>query len=426
MAEPPANAALGDWLNRLENISAHEIDLGLERVEAVLERLAIKLPDTVFHVAGTNGKGSCAALLESLLRAGGRNVGCYTSPHVHRYNERIRINGTEAADASLVRAFERIEAVREDVPLTYFEAGTLAALWVFAEEHVDIAILEVGLGGRLDAVNAVDATAVLITNVTLDHCDWLGPDVESIAYEKAGVMRAGRPAVFGGLERPKAICDEAKRIGADLRAAGRDYSWSAGRSSWNWSGRGHRLEGLCLPALPGEHQFANAAAVFALLEAAGLSSLLQVDIVDAALAGLALAGRMQTIDADPRILLDVAHNPASAQALADTLLSFDRPGRTVVVLGMLADKDVEAVVQPLSRVADDWIAVTAASPRAIAAGELARRVANLTNRACLVAGSIGEAMQQASSTTEADDRILVTGSFYVVGPVLQLYSPRKQ
>jgi dihydrofolate synthase/folylpolyglutamate synthase len=239
MAEPPANAALGDWLNRLESFSAHEIELGLERVEAVLERLAIKLPETVFHVAGTNGKGSCAALLESLLRAGGRNVGCYTSPHVHRYNERIRINGAEAADASLIHAFERIELVREDVPLTYFEAGTLAALWVFAQERVDTAILEVGMGGRLDAVNAVDAEAALITNVTLDHCDWLGPDVESIAHEKAGVMRAGRPVVFGGLDRPKAICDEAKRIGADLRAAGRDFTWSAGRSSWSWVAGGH-------------------------------------------------------------------------------------------------------------------------------------------------------------------------------------------
>jgi dihydrofolate synthase/folylpolyglutamate synthase len=424
MTELPADAALDDWLHRLETFSVHEIELGLERVEAVLERLDIALPATVFHIAGTNGKGSCAAMLEALLRAAGGKVGCYTSPHVHRYNERVRIDGVEASDAKLIRAFERIEAVRDDVPLTYFEVGTLAALCIFAAERVDNAILEVGMGGRLDAVNAVDATAALITNVSLDHCDWLGHDVESIAIEKAGIMRPKRPVIFGSHDRPEAIDAAARRVGADLRAAGRDYDWSAGPGGWNWSGKSHRLEGLRLPALPGEHQLANAAAVFALLEAAGRSSLLQVDTINAALEGLSLAGRMQSLDAEPRILLDVAHNPAAAQALADTLTSSDRVGRTVIVLGMLDDKDVEAVIRPLSRIADDWIAVTAASPRAIEAGELARQVANLTGRGCLVAGSIQEAVQHATSIADVDDRILVTGSFYVVGPALQLYSPR--
>jgi dihydrofolate synthase/folylpolyglutamate synthase len=424
MAEPPVNVALDDWLTRLETFSVYEIELGLERVEAVLERLEIDLPETVFQVAGTNGKGSCAATLEALLRAGGYKVGCYTSPHVHRYNERIRIDAAEAADAALVRAFERIEAVRGDVPLTYFEAGTLAALCTFAKERVDVAVLEVGMGGRLDAVNAVDATAALITNVALDHCDWLGHDRESIAAEKAGVMRAGRPVVFGSPDRPQAIDDSAASVGAELCAAGRDYEWSVGPSGWSWSGANRRLEGLRVPALPGEHQFSNAAAVFALLEAAGFAHLLRVEMIDTALAKIRLAGRMQRLDADPRILLDVAHNPAAAQALANTLSAFERPGLTVAVLGMLDDKDVEGVVEPLSSVVDEWVAVTAASPRAIAAAELGRRVANVTDRGCLIAESIDEGMRHAASITDAGDRILVTGSFYVVGPVLQLYSPR--
>jgi len=245
-----AGTPLAAWLTRLESLSAREIDLGLERVEQVLDRLQLELPKTVLHVAGTNGKGSCVAMLEGVLRRTGGSVGCYTSPHVFRYNERIRVDGTEAGDETIVGAFERIEAVRDDVPLTYFENGTLAALVVFAEQGVDIAILEVGMGGRLDAVNAIEPDAGLITNVSLDHCDWLGEDIESIAFEKAGIMRAGKPVVFGDRVVPAAITRHAANIEAGLIRAGEDYDWSASATSWEWRGASHELTGLELPALP--------------------------------------------------------------------------------------------------------------------------------------------------------------------------------
>ncbi|MGA8205020.1 MAG: Mur ligase family protein, partial [Woeseiaceae bacterium] len=213
---PADGTPLAAWLTRLETLSPHEIDLGLERVQAVLGRLTYRRPATVIHVAGTNGKGSCVEMLGALLAAGGARIGCYTSPHLRRYTERIRIDGREAGDDAIVAAFERIEAVRDDVPLTYFEYGTLAALLVLSDAGVDAAVLEIGMGGRLDAVNAIEPDAGLITNVTLDHCEWLGADVETIAVEKAGIMRRGKPVVFGSKEVPATIGREAQRTGAVL------------------------------------------------------------------------------------------------------------------------------------------------------------------------------------------------------------------
>ena len=229
-----AASGLDDWLNRLERLSPVEIVMGLERVATVLDRLALDRAGTVLHVAGTNGKGSSVAMLESLLRTTGRRVGSYTSPHVARYNERICVDGRPVADAPIVAAFERIEATRTDIPLTYFEFGTLAALAVFDALDVDIAILEVGMGGRLDAVNAVEADAALITNVSLDHCEWLGNDVEAIGREKAGIMRPARPVVFGAVEMPQSVAQHAADVGADLRIVNRDFSWGIGNpSSWH-------------------------------------------------------------------------------------------------------------------------------------------------------------------------------------------------
>jgi dihydrofolate synthase / folylpolyglutamate synthase len=415
-----ADTPLGEWLVRLESLSPREIELGLERVELLLSRLAIDPPRRVFHVGGTNGKGSCVAMLEALLRQAGARVGCYTSPHIHRYNERIRIDGVDASDESIIAAFAQIEAVRDGVPLTYFEYGTLAALVVVAAAGVDCAVLEVGMGGRLDAVNAIEPDAVLISNVTLDHCDYLGHDVETIAFEKAGIMRAGKPAVFGCREVPAAIFEQAERIGASLIVAGRDYDWSPRGSHWDWRGARTHLTGLARPSLEGEHQLENAAAVLALLEAADYGALLEVSCIDAAFSRLQVPGRMQRIGGQPRWVFDVAHNPAAAIVLARTLRAELGPGRTIAVLGMLDDKDVAGVVTALRNRVDTWIAVTAHSARAIQAGELARQVANLTNSACLVAESMPDAIGQARHLAGPDDRILVTGSFYVVGPALEL------
>jgi dihydrofolate synthase/folylpolyglutamate synthase len=419
----PATLPLPDWLARLEILSPREIDLGLDRVDQVLERLALPRPKNVFHVAGTNGKGSCVAMLEALLLHDEACVGSYTSPHMIRYNERIRINGGEASDEQIVAAFERIEALRGSMPLTYFEYGTLAALVVFADANVDTAILEVGMGGRLDAVNAVEPDAGIITNISLDHCDWLGEDTESIAVEKAGIMRRDKPVVFGSRKMPRTIAERAKATRARLLVAGRDYDWLHGSDGWMWSDSQQRLEGLKMPALPGDHQLENAAAVLAMLKAAGRHDLLHADKVNDALSGLRLAGRMQRIEGTNQYLLDVAHNAAAAAALATVLESEPIDGQTVAIIGVLNDKDLSGIVSPLVGHVDHWIAVTADSPRAIESGELARQVANLSGSACLAAESLSQALQQAQLLASPTDQILVTGSFYLVGPVLsELYS----
>lgn len=417
-----ARTPLSDWLSRLETLSPHEIDLGLDRVETVLHRLALELPKSVFHIAGTNGKGSSVAMLEAVLRSSGTRVGSFMSPHISRYNERVRIDGNEASDAQIVAAFERIEAARGGQELTYFEFGTLAALVVFAETGIDTAILEVGMGGRLDAVNAVEPDAGLITNISLDHCDWLGNDIETIALEKAGIMRKNKPVIFGAREVPQSILRHADEIGAHLLAAGRDFDWSSDGSQWSWRGSKHRLDGLDLPALPGEHQVGNAAAVLALIESAGLEDLLHKELINKALGHVRLDGRMQELEFGANWLLDVAHNPAAAAGLANTLSAEPHTARTVAIIGMLDDKDVEGVVRSLADQVDYWIAVTADSPRAIDARELARQVANTTNAACQVADSLDAAIGLAQELTTPADRVLVTGSFYLVGPVLERLS----
>ena len=407
---------LNKWLALLETFSPQEIVLGLERIEVMLQRMRLQMPGTVFHVAGTNGKGSSVAMLEALLRTTGRRVGCYTSPHLQNYNERIRVDGVDASDAEIIAAFEAVEALREDLPLTYFEFGTLAALQVFAQSAVEIAVLEVGMGGRLDAVNAVQPSASLITNIALDHCAWLGNTIEAIAAEKAGIMRPGKPVVFGAADLPQSIVAAATSSQARLLAAQRDYHWSEHQGGWNWRGTGRELQELGRPSLPGAMQVQNAAGVLALLEAAGFHALLDKTTVERAFSGLHIAGRMQEID--NKWILDVAHNPAAATALAATVAARESRGRTVIILGMLDDKDVEGFVTAFKAIADTWIAVTAHSPRAIPVKVLAQRVANTADRACLVADTLDAALERAAELTGPDDRVLVTGSFYVVGAAL--------
>ena len=412
---------LPDWLRRLETLSPREIDLGLERVAEVLGRMQLEPPARVIIVGGTNGKGSSVEMLRALL-AGSGVIGTYTSPHVIRYNERIAIDGRPAADEDIVAAFERVEAARDEVPLTYFEFGTLAALGVFDAAGVTTAILEVGLGGRLDAVNVVEPDASLITNVSLDHCEWLGNDIESIGYEKAGIMRAGKPVVFASSDIPASVVAHAKKVGAQLVRAGRDYTWTHDASGgWSWRGRRVELSGLALPALRGPMQLQNAAGALALLEALGLRELLDPEFVSRALSNLRLPGRMQVVEREHRWLFDVAHNPAAAEALAASLRQHEAPA-AVAIVGILDDKNVEGIVGPLAALVDRWIAVTAASPRAIEAAELGRRIANETGKACLVADSAEQAIANAREMAGSEGRVLVTGSFYTVGPFLERFS----
>jgi dihydrofolate synthase/folylpolyglutamate synthase len=413
----PPGLSLPDWLRRLETLSPKEIDLGLERVVEVLGRMALKRPARVILVGGTNGKGSSVEMLKVLLSGSGA-IGTYTSPHVLRFNERITVDGRSAADEDIIAAFERVEAARGHVVLTYFEFGTLAALAVFEAADVDTAILEVGLGGRLDAVNAMDPDAALITNVSLDHCDWLGHDVESIGREKAGIMRGGKPAVFADKDMPASVAVHAEKLGAHLRRAGRDYHWTpvdGGR--WSWRGQDIELSGLAAPALRGPMQLQNAAGVLALLEALGLDELLRLEHVNRALSRVRLPGRMQVVEDEQRWLFDVAHNRGAAGALAASLQQHEAPV-AVAIVGILDDKDVEGIVGPLAALVGHWIAVAAASPRAIEAAELARRVANATGKACMIAASPEEAIANARAMAGAGGSVLVTGSFFTVGPIL--------
>ena len=418
--------SLAGWLARIESWSPSEIVLGLERVHEVLGRLQLRLPRTVLTIGGTNGKGSSVELAQSLCTSGGFVTGAYTSPHISDYNERIRVGGKAVDDAAIVAAFEVVDRARGDVPLTYFEFGTLAALQVFAERGIEVAVLEVGMGGRLDAVNAIEPTASLITNVSLDHMAWLGSDVEAIGAEKAGILRAGKPGVFASPDVPASVRRVAAELGADLRVAGEDFGAERDGDRWRWWGRERQLDALAAPALPGAAQYANAAGVLALLECAGLEQLLERGRVNAALGGLSLPGRMQRVTDTHHWLLDVAHNPAAARVLAAALHEAPAASPTVMVIGMLDDKDVEDVVGPLAPTVDRWIAMTADSHRALPAEELARRIANATGRACLEAPSAAEALTAARSYAGPAGRIVVTGSFYTVGPVLRalpLYSP---
>lgn len=421
----PSGAPLSEWLAWLETLSPTEINLGLDRTQRVLERLELSRPLHVLLVAGTNGKGSSVAMADALLRASGLRTGAYTSPHIHRYNERIVVDGVAASDAEIIAAFERVEAARRETELTYFEFGTLAAAVVFAAADLDVWILEVGLGGRLDATNAIDPTASLITNVSLDHCDWLGDDVATIAVEKAGVMRSGIPTVFGDKSVPASIETQAAMNGAVLLQAGQDFDFTVGEGgTWSWRGPTTAIDDLAPPGLLGEFQTGNAAAVLMLLNAAGLSGAIDADLVNKVLPGLSLTGRLQKLTVGGlgagcnEWVIDVAHNPAAAAVLAATLSLMRCNGETIAIVGLLDDKDVDGVIGPLLQHVDRWIAMTALSHRAIVANELARRISNFTGRACLVAGSTAAAIEFARRTVSENDRILATGSFFTVGPVL--------
>lgn len=365
-------------------------------------------------------------MLEAILGEAGERTGCYTSPHLNRYNERIRIAGQPCDDAEIVAAFERIEDVRDDVPLTYFEFGTLAALVVFDARDVTTAILEVGMGGRLDAVNAIEPDGSIITNVGLDHCAWLGDDIESIAAEKAGIMRPGKTAVFSSTEVPAAISLRADAVGADLRLADRDYRFGLDENgTWSWQGTKESLANLPQPRPGATIQVRNAAGVLALLEATGKPEWLDVGVISRALSGLMLEGRMQTVECGRQWLLDVAHNADAARELADYLATVKSERRVTAIFAVLGDKDVAGIVAPLCSLVDRWIAVSSDVGRAAPAADIGRDIANSCGSPCQIARDIADAMGIAEDVTGEDDLILVSGSFYVVGPALnELYSRR--
>jgi dihydrofolate synthase/folylpolyglutamate synthase len=435
--------SLPEWLARQEAAHPKSIDLGLARVGAVARRLGIERPQApVIIVGGTNGKGSTAAHLEALWLAAGRSAGLFTSPHFLRYNERIRIDGAEVEDAALVAAFERIEAARGDTTLTFFEYNTLAALQLFAERGVELALLEVGLGGRLDATNLVDADVSVVCSVGLDHRDWLGETLEEIGAEKAGIFRPGRPAVLGTERMPASVYAAIARLGAKPVVAGRDFAFriepgaGGGPPRWSYQGARLNLAGLPPSALAGSIQYRNAATALAALEslAAGgersaaarqVVAALDESAVAAALGRVRLAGRFQIVPGPVEWILDIAHNPPAAEVLAAQLAERPCRGRTLAVVGILADKDAPAIAQALAPVLDRWILCGLEGPRGIRAAELARRLERSV-REPILADSVREGCAAARAAALPGDRVVVCGSVHTVGPALEwlgVYSP---
>jgi dihydrofolate synthase/folylpolyglutamate synthase len=411
-------ATLQAWLDWQQALHPSAIDLGLERVRSVLAALAPARLPQVLTVGGTNGKGSVTAMLDAILRAGGYDVGCFTSPHLRRYNERIRVGGREAGDDTLIEAFDRIDRARGDTSLTFFEWNALAALLLFERARVDVAVLEVGLGGRLDAVNAVDPDVAAVVSVGLDHMDWLGPTVEHIGREKAGIFRPGRVAVYGSRRAPHSIGEAATRIGARLRLLGADFDFVERPDGWDYFSTRARRPNLPLPALRGPVQLGNAATALAMLEAAEPALLVPDDAVRAGLAQVRLAGRFQVVAGPPEWILDVAHNADAARVLAAALAAEPAGGRTRAVCGILGDKDIGAIGAALSGVVDEWIAVRLDGPRALPESELAARLSPAVGRPVGQAPSVAAGCATALARSQPGERIVVFGSFLTVGAAL--------
>ena len=419
--QPILFTSLDQWLSHLETAHPVGIDMGLARISRVKESLGLKFACPVITVGGTNGKGSTCAFLESILLAAGYKVACHTSPHLLRFNERARMNGADVSDADLLKAFERVEQARcrlSDPPtLTYFEFTTLAIMDIFANASVDAVILEVGMGGRLDAVNIVDANCAIVTSIDLDHMAYLGNTREAIAFEKAGIFRTKAIAICADPMPPTSLINHANAIGADLWLMGKDYSFTGDQQQWGWTGRGKRFSGLGYPALRGANQLLNASAVIAALIA--LHDRLPVSAQDIrnGLALVELPGRFQVLPGRPTVVLDVAHNPHAAATLAESIEAMAYHPYTYAVFGAMADKDIDGVLKPLLNTVDYWYCTDLPTSRAASASDLAKRL-RAFNKEALVFMDPGAAYQAALDKAGEGDRILVFGSFYTVSGVM--------
>jgi dihydrofolate synthase/folylpolyglutamate synthase len=399
---------LADWLAYIERQHPQAISLGLDRVRQVLERMKLRLQCPLITVGGTNGKGSTCAMLEAILRAGGTRTGLYTSPHLVDYGERVRVNGTQTDERLLCEGFAAVEAARNGTPLTYFEYGTLAAFWIFAQERIEAAILEVGLGGRLDAVNILDADCAVLTSVAIDHVDYLGADRESIGREKAGIFRAGRPAVVAEPDPPRSVSEA---VGEKL-FLGRDFGFIPQATQWSYWGPRGRRAGLAHPALRGSIQLRNAAAALCALDALRLPVAMQD--VRRGLAEVAAPGRFQVLPGRPQVILDVAHNVEAAKTLAENLLASGYAGETIAVCGMLRDKDIDGVLRALAPRITRWHVASLPGPRGASADELARKLDGAAEKFESPAQAFAAAAERAGES----DKIVVFGSFLTVGEVM--------
>lgn len=421
----PQADTLDAWLQRVERLHHKSIDLTLERVRSVAERLGIALACPVVIVGGTNGKGSTCALLEAMLRAAGYRVGLYTSPHLVQFNERARIDGTNATDDQLVEQLAALERARGNASLTYFEFTTLAILRLFQHSRLDAAILEVGLGGRLDAVNIIDADCAVLTSVDLDHMDYLGPTRETIGFEKAHIFRRSRAAICCDPQPPQSVLDVAANLGADLWLFGRDFNYQGDRQQWAYGGRTLRRSGLPYPALRGANQLLNASGALAALESLADRLPVSQQAVRQGLLTVDLPARFQVLPGRPSVVLDVAHNPHAAAVLARNLESQGFFPRTLAVFGMLGDKDVEGTVGKVKDQIDRWFIGPTAGARGLSAAQLAERLqragvdASAGSAQVTQFESIEDAYAAAASQAGADDRILAFGSFLTVAAVMK-------
>ena len=420
---------LDDWLAHCEQLHPKTIDMGLDRVRAVAERMGLRFDCPVFTVAGTNGKGSTCAMLEAILTQAGFRTGLFTSPHLVRFEERCRIRGQNVDASDLIAAFARVESARAEISLTYFEFTTLAILDTLARAGLDAVILEVGLGGRLDAVNIIDTDCAIITSIDIDHAELLGDTREKIGFEKAGILRTGRPAIVSDPVPPQSVIDRATEIGADLWLLGRDFNYSGDKQQWAWAGRGRRYAGLAYPALRGANQLINASGVLAALTAMRQQLPVTAQAVRNGLALVDLPGRFQVVPGQPALVLDVAHNPHSVAALALNLDAMGFYPTTHAVFGAMADKDLAPMLHRMDPLVDRWYFTDLPTPRAASGAALQAAWQAVTKRTDAVSAVFStplDALHAAAAKAQAADRIVVFGSFYTVGGVLEHGTPRLQ
>lgn len=409
------------WLQWQESLHKHWIELGLGRIGAVAGRLRVTQPQgPVFTVAGTNGKGSTVTLLEHFLRDGGVHTGAYTSPHLVRYNERVCVAGEPASDAELIAAFERIEGARGATPLTFFEFGTLAAFLVFGERRCQAWVLEVGMGGRLDAVNIMDPDYAVITTVALDHEEFLGGSVEAIAAEKAGILRPGRPCFYGDRSVPEAVRRAADQRGAILRCLGEHFDYAPGTAHWSWRGARLRLSELPYPPAASPAQLRNISVALAALEEHDAALLADQARVNRIITSARPAGRFQVVEREHQWILDVAHNPQAAATFRAQLETLPPAPETTVVIGMLGDRKLAAFARELGGPRVRWVTCTVDDPRARRGESLATELRELGLAEVREAPSPADALATARATARPGSRIVVCGSFRMVGPALQV------
>ena len=399
--------------------------MGLERVQRVKQSMGLEFACPVIIVGGTNGKGSTCAMLESILMRAGYRVGLYTSPHLLLFNERMRVNGQSATDAELIAAFNKIEQARAEVSLSYFEFTTLAAMQLFADAGLDAVIFEVGLGGRLDAVNVLNADVSIVTSVDIDHTEYLGDTREKIGFEKAGIFRGGKTAICGDPMPPASLVEHAEKIGADLWLFNRDFNYSGDRQQWNFSGRGHRRNALAYPGLRGANQLLNASSVLAALEALRLRLPVGAQDVRSGLALVELAGRFQVLPGRPPVILDVAHNPHAAATLAQNLDNMGFHSYTYAVFGAMQDKDIDGIIAHLKERIDHWCVTDLPLPRAASAQEIAEKLQQVygdseAEHSVKAFTSPADAFANALSRAGENDRIVVFGSFLTVAGVMEI------